>query len=99
MILFNITILADEGIHEELKYWILKNFFPTVSTSNFFKSQSLLKVLNSPNEGITYSLQFIAENESIIDLFRKSHLISLHDQIQKKFTNKVYLIESLMEFQ
>jgi hypothetical protein len=99
MILFNITILSDNEVHEELRSWILKDFIPTVAKEELFRSQSLLKILNSPNEGVTYSLQFIAENEDKVDTFRKGQLLSLHNKAQNEYANQVYLLESLMEFQ
>lgn len=99
MILFNITILSDIEIHEELKSWILTDFIPAIASEEIFKSQSLLKILNSPNEGVTYSLQFVAENEDKIAIFRKGHLNSLHNKSQNEYANKLFLIESLMEFQ
>lgn len=99
MILFNITILSDSEIHEELKSWILSDFIPAIANDEIFKSQSLLKVLNSPNEGVTYSLQFIADDEDQITVFREGHLLALHNKAQKEYANKIYLLESLMEFQ
>src|SRR5690606_29530498 len=99
MILFNITVLTDESIHEELKSWILNDFIPAVTKDEIFISQSLLKILNSPNEGVTYSLQFIAENEDIINRFRTSQLPTLHNKTQQEYVNKVYLVESIMEYQ
>lgn len=99
MILFNITILSDNEVHEELKSWILKDFIPAVAKEEIFESQSLLKVLNSPNEGVTYSLQFIANDEGKIDTFRKGQLLSLHNKVQNEYANKIYFLESLMEFQ
>lgn len=99
MILFNITVLTDESIHEELKSWILEDFIPAVTKDEVFISQSLLKILNSPNEGVTYSLQFVAENEDIINQFRTSRLPTLHSKAHKEYANKVYLVESVMEYQ
>jgi hypothetical protein len=99
MILLNITILSDESIHEELKSWILKDFIPSVAKDEMFISQSLLKVLNSPNEGITYALQFIAENQDVINQFRQNKLLAFQHKTQQEYVNKVYLVESVMEFQ
>jgi hypothetical protein len=98
MILFNITILSDETIHEELKSWLLKDFIPKVAKDGTFNSQSLLKILNSPNEGVTYSLQFIAENQDVISHFKTNRLLSFHKKAQEEYANKVYFVESIMEF-
>lgn len=99
MILFNITLLSDQDIHEELKSWILTDFFPKNSLDDVLSSQALLKVINSPNEGVTYAMQFIAESEDAITKFRQQHLPSLHAKVQQNWTNKVFFFESVMEYQ
>lgn len=98
MKLLNITLLCDTEIHESLKIWLLDDFIPTTQQQNLFVSQSLLKVLNSPNEGVTFSLQCKAENETKVEQFRNTLLNTLHKKIQSDYANKVYLIESLMEY-
>jgi hypothetical protein len=98
MILLNITLLADSDIHEALKSWILNDFIPSTRKEGLFESLSLLKVLNSPNEGVTYALQFKAIDENVIDQFRESQLISFQNKLQVDYPNKVYFFESLMEF-
>jgi hypothetical protein len=92
-------MLANNDIHEELKSWILKDFFPSIAEEKSFESLSLLKVLNSPNEGVTYALQFKAINEDVINQFRENHLIFLQNKAQLDYPNKVYFFESLMEYQ
>ena len=99
MILFNLTILANQEIHEELKSWILKDFFPPISREKEFQSLSLLKVLHSPNEGTTYALQFKATDENVINKFREHHLPLLEKKAQLEYANKLYFFESLMEYQ
>lgn len=99
MILLNITILSNEDIHEELKSWILTRFIPLIEDEKIFQSQSLLKMIDSPNEGVTYALQFKGDNLDSINLFREKHLVHLHNIAQQSFPDKVYFFESLMEYQ
>ncbi len=99
MILFNLTILANQEIHEELKSWILKEFLPSITEEKLFGSLSLLKLLNSPNEGVTYALQFKATDENVINKFREHHLPLLENKAQLEYANKIYFFESLMEYQ
>lgn len=99
MILFNITLLSDLDIHEDLKSWILTDFFTNNSKEGFFKSQALLKVIDSPNEGITYSMQFIATNQDVISEFRIKSLPLFHKKVREEYPNKVFFFESTMEYQ
>lgn len=98
MILFNITVLSDLDIHEDLKSWILTDFFTNNSNEGFFKSQVLLKVIDSPNEGATYAMQFMATNQVAIDEFKTKGLPLLHNKVQEEYTNKVFFFESTMEY-
>lgn len=99
MIVYNITLLADTAVHENLKSWILNDFLPLVKEENLFKSQHLLKVIDSPNEGVTYAVQFYAEERSKIDFFKNNSINILHRKIEEDYNNAVFLFESLMEHQ
>ena len=98
MILFNITVLSDLDIHEDLKTWILTDFFSNNSNEGFFKSQVLLKVVDSPNEGVTYAMQFMATDQSAVDKFKLEGLPFLHNKVQEEYANKVFFFESTMEY-
>ena len=99
MIVYNITLLTDAGVHENLKEWILNDFFPIVKEENLFKSHHLLKVIDSPNEGVTYAVQFQADERSKIDYFKNNSLNILHSKIAEDYNNAVFIFESLMEHQ
>jgi len=98
MILYNITVIVDHDIEVEFKEWAHRIFLPELAKSEIFKSQSLLKVLDSPNEGETYSLQMIASDADDIKSFQESHLSLLHDKTQDVWANKIYLFESRMQY-
>lgn len=99
MYLFNITLLVEEEIHNEIKTWILEEFFPEIKRNNIFQSQALLKVMNSPNEGVTYSLQFLADNESQIAVFQKEFFISLQEKAQGEYAGKLHFFDSILAYQ
>jgi len=99
MYLFNITLLADEEIHREIKTWVLQEFFPKIKESKTFQSQALLKLLNSPNEGITYSLQFLAEEESQIRTFQQTLFLDLQNKAHHEFRGRLHFFDSVLEYQ
>ena len=99
MYLFNITVLAEEEIHNEIKAWILQEFFPEIKKHNIFQSQALLRVINSPNEGVTYSLQFQAEDESQIAVFQKELFTVLLQKAHNEYAGKLHFFDSILEYQ
>lgn len=98
MILYNITVIVDPDIEVEFKEWAHRIFLPSLANTEIFKSQSLLKVLDSPNEGETYSLQMIASDADNIKLFQETQLSLLHDKTGNVWANKIYLFESQMQY-
>ncbi|SEM02673.1 protein of unknown function [bacterium A37T11] len=98
MQLFNVTFIADKHIGKELESWLLNTHLPIVKATGLFISERLLRVLNPQNDGITYCLQFIAENEDHILLYKQEFMSAVHQKAQEEFTERLFLIESLMEF-
>jgi len=98
MILYNITIIIEEGIENDWLKWINQNFVPDALSSNLLVSSRLLKVLDSPNEGITYCLQFIADNIQNYNEFKNLHASEILDAHASEFKNKSVFFSSVMEF-
>lgn len=98
MILYNITVIADNDIKDEFREWTIHVFLPTLAKGELFKSQSLLKVNDSPNEGETFCIQIIANSDKEIDLFQQNQLSLLHEKTNDVWLNKIYFFESKMEY-
>ena len=98
MILYNITVIVEEGIESDWLNWINDTFVPQALSSNLLVSQRLLKVLDSPNEGVTYCLQFIADKLEDYNRFRDNHAADLLNSHNLKFTNKAVFFSTVMEF-
>lgn len=98
MILYNITVIADSDIKDEFREWTIHVFLPTLAKVELFKSVSLLKVTDSPNEGETFCIQIIANSNKEISLFQQNQLILLHEKSKDVWLNKIYLFESKMDY-
>lgn len=98
MILYNITVIADNDIKDEFREWAIHVFLPIIAQSELFKSQAFLKVNDSPNEGETYCIQIIAKSDKEIALFQENQLSLLHGKINDVWLNTIYLFESKMEY-
>ncbi|WP_407428555.1 DUF4286 family protein [Arcticibacter sp.] len=98
MVLYNLTIIVDETINAEWQSWVKTAFIPKISETNLFISHRLLKVLNSPNEGVTYCLQFVAENAVKYETFASDHAPAIMELHAQKFGNQCVSFSSLMEY-
>jgi hypothetical protein len=98
MILYNITVIIDEGIEREWLLWMQDIHIPEVMATGKFVSQRLLKVLESPNEGVTYCVQFVADSKALYDLYRVQSEQTFLSALQNKYPNKLVSFSTIMEF-
>ncbi|MES2651728.1 MAG: DUF4286 family protein [Bacteroidota bacterium] len=98
MLLYNVTSIIEESVAQEWLQWMQEIHIPEVMATGKFVSNRLLKVLDSPNEGVTYCTQYIAENEADYNDYKANFAPALQAKLQLKFENKVLAFRTLMEF-
>ena len=62
MILYNVTLILDADIEADWLDWMHTEHIAEVMATGCFSAKRMLKVLDSPNEGVTYCMQYIADN-------------------------------------
>ena len=97
MIVYNETYLVDEDIHEQWLHWIKTNHIPAVLNTGNFASHKILKVLNSPNEGVTYCIQFLTDDPARYEDFMLFHLNPLAIAHNQVFENRFVVFNTLMQ--
>ncbi len=98
MILYNITFIIDDTINSEWLEWMNEKLLPEVANTDLFISQRMLRVLDSPNEGITYCLQFTTDNISNFHAFKQTYEPAIFKSLSTSFENKLVFFKTLMEF-
>jgi len=98
MILFNITIILDNEIHNEWLHWMNTRQIPDIMNTGCFVSNRLLNVLDSPNEGVTYCVQYISDSLEKLNEFRQKHDHSIQAKLPEQFNNKLVLFSTVMKF-
>lgn len=88
----------EEGIEQEWLQWMREEHIPEVMATNCFVSNRMLKVLDSPNEGLTYCVQYVAENTAQYEAYKTQFAPALQAAVQAKFENKLVAFRTLMEF-
>jgi len=98
MVLYNVTLIIEDSAADEWLQWMREIHIPEVMLTEKFVSNRLLKVLDSPNEGVTYCVQYIAENEADYQAYQRDFAPALQAQLQSKFENRLVAFRTLMEF-
>lgn len=98
MLLYNVTLILDDVAAEEWLQWAQETHIPQVMATGLFVSHRLLKVLDSPNEGVTYCVQYVAETQEQYNEYLSVHAPALQEDLNTKFKNRFVAYRTLMEF-
>lgn len=98
MLLYNITTIIEEQSTNDWLAWAQEYYIPNVMSTEKFLSHRLLKVLDSPNEGVTFCLQFIAENDEDYQIYLDVFAPDFDKAADEAFKGRCVTYRTLMEF-
>ncbi|WP_019670505.1 DUF4286 family protein [Eudoraea adriatica] len=89
MIIYNVTINIDESVHDNWLDWMQETHIPEVMATGKFINARMTKVLvEEEMGGITYSIQYTAENKEILDKYYAEDAERMRQEVSKHFGNK-----------
>ncbi len=99
MILYNVTINIDFDVEDEWKVWMKEIHIPKVLASGAFLSSKMFKLLNEVPDatGATYSVQYFAENMSLVDDYLANKAPSLVKEHVDKYGTKHVAFRSILQ--
>lgn len=98
MLLYNVTTIIDDAAADSWLKWMEETHIPDVMASGKFVSYRLLRVVDSPNEGVTYCAQYVVEHmEDYLD-YQENFAPSLQAEVNELFENKFVTFRTLMEY-
>jgi len=97
MIIFNDTVIVEEAIHEKWLQWMQEVHIPAVMATGYFNSYQVLNVIDSPNEGVTYCVQYHTDKIENFNHFYAKHLHQLQAIHNLQFENQFVLFNTLMK--
>jgi hypothetical protein len=97
MLIYNETFIIDDTMNDEWLAWIKTNHIPSVLGTGAFDGYKMYTILDSPNEGITYCLQFTTDTVERYSDFYYKHLENIHAAHNKQFEERFALFHTLME--
>lgn len=98
MILYNVTAIVDDSIHLDWQQWMQNVHIGEVMSSGCFVSNRLLRVVDSPNEGVTFCIQYIAESMDNYRVYQREYLGRSERPYPEHFQNKFVTFPTVMEF-
>jgi len=97
MIILNETIIIDEAIQADWLKWMGSIYIPGVMATGYFSGHRVLAVINSPNEGVTYCLQFETDSIDKYQEYQQGIGVKMKEAHFKQFENRFVQFETIMQ--
>jgi hypothetical protein len=98
MLLYNVTFIIEDSAADAWLHWMQETHVPEVLATGLFVSNRLLKVIDSPNEGVTYCSQYVAQTMEDYDNYQARFAPALQEDLNTRFKDKFVAFRTLMEY-
>jgi len=98
MLLYNVTFIIEESAAVEWLLWMTEEHIPAVLATEMFVSNRLLRVIDSPNEGVTFCSQYVAQSMEDYETYQAVHAPALIQELDSRFKDKFVSFRTLMEY-
>jgi len=97
MIIYNVTVNIEEDVHQEWLKWMKEVHIPDVLNTGLFNDYKMCKVLTSPEEGQTYSIQYSCESMDHYNQYQDNFAPRLQEEHARKFKDQFVAFRTLLE--
>lgn len=98
MLIYNVTVQVDWGIHDDWVKWMLREHLPEMVNTGCFANAKLMRLLETDeNDGPTYAAQYFAENKANYDRYIKDHSEAVRKKYTEKWGTRVIAFRTLMQ--
>lgn len=98
MLLYNVTFIIEDSSADAWMQWMQEVHIPEVLATGLFVSNRLLKVIDSPNEGVTYCSQYVAQSMDDYNTYHNQFDAVLQEDLNTRFKDKFVAFRTLMEY-
>ncbi|MDT0690786.1 DUF4286 family protein [Salegentibacter sp. F188] len=97
MYIYNVTVNVQEEIHDKWVDWMKKEHIPDMLNTGKFSKALMTKVMvEEPMGGITYSVQYTAENKEMLQKYYEENAEELRAKT-KPFEGKFVAFRTELE--
>lgn len=97
MILYNVTVIVEDIVHDEWIEWMKNKHVPDVMQTGIFNSFKICRVLDSPNEGNTYSFQYFCDSMEDINRYQREFAPALQSEHTERYKDRFVAFRTVME--
>ena len=97
MIIYNVTVSIDYDVHDEWLDWMKRVHIPEVMATQKFLECRMSKIHAEEEGGKAYSIQYMCENQEVLDRYQNEDAPKLQKKHVEKYGNKAVAFRTLLE--
>ncbi|MBC2838537.1 DUF4286 family protein [Robiginitalea sp. SC105] len=98
MIIYNVTINVEDGIHAEWLQWMQAIHIPDVLATGHFRNARICRVLVEEElGGTTYSVQYEAPDRASLDSYYREHAGRLRELVADRYGDRLVAFRTELE--
>ena len=98
MIIYNVTIKTDHSIASDWLKWLNDEHIPDMIGTGCFQKATVMRLLETEDaDGITYAVQYFAEDKKAYDSYIKNFSENMRKKAADKWGNKFVAFRTVME--
>ena len=98
MIIYNVTIKADNSIAKAWLHWMKEEHIPDVMSTACFTKATVLRLIEvDDTDGPTYAIQYQAESKADYNRYIQIHAEGMRKKVTDKWGNAVVAFRSVLE--
>lgn len=98
MLLYNVTLIVEDAAAEEFLTWMQEVHIPEIMATGLFLSNRILRVVDTPNEGVTFCSQYVAEKIGSYQTYVNDHAPALQKSLNDRYEGRYVAYRTLMEY-
>ena len=98
MIIYNVTIKADNKIADAWLQWMKEEHIPDVINTGCFNNATILRLIEvDDTDGPTYAIQYKAESKADYNRYIQLHADEMRKKVSNKWGDQVVAFRSVLE--
>lgn len=97
MIIYNVTVIIEESVHDEWLKWMKEKHIPDVINTGMFLECRLSKILGQEDDALSYSIQYLCKNKATLDQYQNVFSPALQQEHTEKFAGKFNAFRTLLQ--
>jgi Domain of unknown function (DUF4286) len=96
MILYNVTVSIDEGVHLDWLNWMKTKHVPDVMATGCFIESRISRVHGEEEGGFTFAISYLCLTEDKYDEYQDKHASLLQKEHAEKYNGKFAAFRTLL---